>query len=167
MNVSVVLFLAVLIIGVAGIAIAERRIREKSKSSGLSHALARKTFLIGDNVPECLHGAILLMSEKTLTIKDPIYKKGTPDQVWKFGEELILSDTKTRKNIKPSDIEQMSIYRLLVEGNGYGKVANVAYVRLAARNRATHWQPVRLKSREVASKLLVEKTRQNKAISAY
>lgn len=156
-----------LLLAIAGglIALSDKFVRSKSKSSGVHKAIKRELFSARDNLPEALRSATLLMSEKTLTIRSPVYKKGTPDQVWDVCGTLYISDTKTRTKIKPTDIEQMSIYRILLEKNGYENVANTAYVRLAARGKSTRWEPVTLLSQVKATELLISRTKEGRAIS--
>lgn len=141
----------------------EKAAKTESRPGGLS----ARELINKEGMPEIFRSATLVLSEQTLWITKPVKKAGTPDQLWELpGGDLVLSDTKTRKHISDDDIMQMSIYRLLVEANGYGEVADLAYVRLAPRNRPVRWVPVTLLHRNKAEQALIRRAMQGESISA-
>ena len=153
------LLLGGLLIGAIVLAILEKKTRFIYHAKCLMNAAPKRQVLDGDQVPESLRGAELVMASKTLRIKEPINTQSKLDQVWAFDDEIIIANTDTRKSVKPEDIEKMSVQRILLEANDYGEVSDVAYVRLKSRTNRVHWQPVRLKNRELSRDLLIKNYR--------
>ncbi|GEM_PF-5731518 len=159
------LLLGGLMIGAIVLAMLEKKTRLIYRAKCLMSAAPKRQVLEGDQVPESLRGAELVMAKKTLRINEPINTQSKLDQVWAFDDQIIIANTGTCKSVKPEDIEKMSVQRILLEANDYGEVSDVAYVRLKSRTNRVHWQPVRLKNRELSQDLLIKNYR-NKA-TAY
>lgn len=68
-------------------------------------------------LPEDLRRAKLFVSEKDYSIRRPFPLVGRPDQVYRVGRRLIVTDTKRRgvARVFQGDRIQLSLYRLLLE----------------------------------------------------
>jgi hypothetical protein len=92
---------------------------DETKAYRRGHGKMSNRDQIEPSAPEELDDADLLMSECLLTTTAPVPFRGKPDQVWKVGTRIIVSDTKRRERleVRPEDIVQISTYRMMLMQN--------------------------------------------------
>jgi len=80
-------------------------------------AVSRKRWYVDETLPPALASARLYASEQDMRIRKPFLLVGRPDQIFRIGKRLILTDTKRRTVARAyySDRVQLSLYRLLLE----------------------------------------------------
>jgi hypothetical protein len=129
--------------------------KSKPRSTGTDE------FIKKERLPSVLQQSTLFLSEEVLKIEVPVYLTGVPDQVWLLGNgKLVITDTKTHSKTTDDDIEQISMYRILVEQATGREVADYGFVRLAPKGKPVQWDLIRLFHRNKTRKIIQGKTRQ-------
>lgn len=109
----------------------------------------RRKWILAENMPQELRTAKLVASEKYFSTARPRKMHGTLDQLYRLmkSDEHVLLDSKTRVRwvVYKKDIVQLSVYRLILQRNGF-KVADYAYSRIVTPHGVKY----------MASKLLSE-----------
>lgn len=102
------------------------------KGIGASQKEDREKWILTEKMPKELSNAKLVVSEKYFSTVKPRKIHGAVDQLYKVanGFHVILdSKTRSRKVVYKKDIVQLSVYKVLLESNGY-KVHPYAYFRV-------------------------------------
>lgn len=85
-----------------------------------------------ENMPTELRRAALYLCEEDISTRTPVALHGRPDQVYRTADNtLVLLDTKARKahRVFPSDIIQLSVYRVILAHSQPLAVAPHGYIR--------------------------------------
>lgn len=86
-----------------------------------------------EGMPMELQRSRLVMSEESISTMQPIALHGIPDQVFlNLRGCLVLVDTKVRRNgkVKPEDLIQLGVYRVILTHSRKEPVANYGYIRI-------------------------------------
>lgn len=112
----------------------------------IQRAAMRQVWLNHERMPAEIERGRLVLAEETISTLLPVPLRGRPDAVYLTPDsQLVPVETKVRDRarVKLGDIVQLSAYRVMLEGAGFGKqyVATVAqhgYVRLVLNGRPTY-----------------------------
>jgi len=94
-------------------------------------------------------GAEVFLNEQSIHTLTPVPLHGKPDQVLQLRDgRLLIIDTKNRfhQKIYPSDITQLSVYRVILKNNGY-RLCDFALIRFPSeKNTSAVFKQTRLLS---------------------